>query len=208
MVEKSEFLYSAISDAQELIRFVDTKTAVAITILASYVVAFFSVIEKVVKYHYYFSCCFWLSLVFFVISLVGCIVITSRIIRPTNNPKDIVIFSNLSEPKLRYFLGANTYRKKCLYPFVNSSKFKLKANFDTYFKQICSAKEEDIIHALTFELFKVSFIRNIKNDRFNFLVWMLLTTTISFLTSYLFLVIETHLITENLKELQNHYQGI
>jgi len=50
MENKINFLNNAISDAQELIRFTDTKTAIVITILGGYIVAFFSNLEKIVQY--------------------------------------------------------------------------------------------------------------------------------------------------------------
>jgi hypothetical protein len=208
MDKKIEFLYSAISDAQELIRFVDAKTAVAITILAAYLVAFFSAIDNVVEYHSYYSFWFWLFLSAFLILIACSIIVTARIIRPTNNPKDNVNFNDIVEPKLKYFLTPNDYSKGNFYPFINSSSFKLKESFEAYINQLSGINDEDILNTLTFELFKVSFIRNIKNDRFNILLWLLVATTVSFLISYFYFIIETHQTTEYLKEIHRDCCGL
>src|SRR5574343_495856 len=89
---KISFLSNAIADAQELIRFCDTKTAIVITILGSYIFAFFSNIEKIVKYSSGYSYGFWILLSLFLLFLILCIVLTTRIIKPTNNPIDNIIF--------------------------------------------------------------------------------------------------------------------
>ena len=58
MENKINFLSLAISDAQELIRFIDTKTAIVITILGSYIVSFFVSLDKIAQYSDYYSCFF------------------------------------------------------------------------------------------------------------------------------------------------------
>lgn len=53
--EKIEFLYFAISDAQELIKFIETKTAVAISIIGSIAVGLFTNLETILKYFNLYS---------------------------------------------------------------------------------------------------------------------------------------------------------
>lgn len=204
---KISFLSDAISDAQELIRFCDTKTAIVITILGAYVVAFFSSIDKIIEYSYGYSCWFWFFLISFFVLLTLCIIVTARIIKPTNNPVDNVNFGGSDKPKVKFFLSPNDYSKGGLSSFTNSSDFKLKENFATYSQDLTNACETDIISSLTLELFKVSFIRNIKNDRFHTLLWLLVVTTISFFVAYLFFSIETHNTIEQLKNIHGHCCG-
>ena len=64
MEKKITFLTAAITDAQELIRFIDTKTAIVITILGAYIVAIFSVLDKIISNYNLFSLMFW--------SLISC----------------------------------------------------------------------------------------------------------------------------------------
>ena len=204
---KITFLSSAISDAQELIRFCDTKTAIVITILGAYLVAFFSSIDKIVENSSNYSCWFWLFLSLFFILLISCIVVTIRIIKPTNNPIDNINFGGQPIPKVKFFLAPNDYSNDCPYQISNSVEFKLKENFKDYSEKLSDAKNDDIISSLTLELFKVSYIRNIKNDRFNTLLWLLIATTILFLTAYLFYNIETHQISEYIKQARHSCCG-
>lgn len=204
---KISFLSDAISDAQELIRFCDTKTAIVITILSAYVVAFFSSLDKIIEYSFGYSCWFWVFLVAFFILLALCVIVTTRIIKPTNNPVDNINFGGSSKPKIKFFLTPNDYSKGTLHSFTNSVDFKLSENFETYSQEISNANNADIISSLTLELFKVSFIRNIKNDRFHTLLWLLVATTISFFVAYFFFSIETHNTIEQLKHIQGHCCG-
>jgi len=205
MDKKIDFLCNAIADAQELIRFIDTKTAVAITVLGAYVLAFFANADRIIEYSFGYSLCFWFSLSLFMVCITLCIAITVRIIKPTNNPAKNINFGNLKVPDLGFFLSPNEYFKDDFYPFYNSDSFKLNIDFEAYIKQITNSNEDNIIHSLTFELFKVSFIRNIKNDRFNKLLLLLAATTIIFFISYFLFTLETQQILNKIHTAQNCY---
>lgn len=199
-----DFLKTAISDAQELIRFTDSKTAIVITILGAYVVAFFTVIDKIIKYFSDYSVWFWLFLILFVVLLVISVLVTTRIIKPTNNPVKNIKLGNEQLPSLKFFLALNKYSKNEIFYLKNSDEFKLSESFETYFGQIKTTSDEDIIKSLTLELFKVSYIRNIKNDRFNILLKLLLLTTIAFAIAYFFYSKETQNIIEQIEFLSSH----
>lgn len=188
--KKIEFLYSAISDAQELIKFIDTKTAVAITIIGSIIVGLFTTLETTLNYFCFYSC--WFHFLFFslIILLVVCIWVTTRIIKPTNNPKDNLQIDPTKVFKLKFFIPVNKYRFG--FPFYNSDKHKLDEKFSDYSTSISNLTELEIIDILTLELFKVSYIRNIKNDRFNHLVTFLILTTIVFFTEYVLYLSQTN----------------
>jgi len=102
-------------------------------------------------------------------------------------------------PSIKFFLSPNDYSQGKLHALSNSSKFKLGENFKNYIQQLGVAQEADILKCLALELFKVSYIRNIKNDRFNILLYLLLLTTALFFTSYLFCCIETANTIQQLK---------
>ncbi len=188
--KKIEFLYSAISDAQELIKFIDTKAAVAITIIGSIIVGLFTTLETTLKYFCFYSC--WFHFLFFllIILLVVCIWITTRIIKPTNNPKDNLQIDPTKVFKLKFFIPVNKYRFG--FPFYNSDKHKLDEKFSDYSTSISGLTELEIIDILTLELFKVSYIRNIKNDRFNHLVTFLILTTVVFFIEYVLYLNQTN----------------
>lgn len=191
METKIEFLHSAISDAQELIRFIDTKTAFAVTILGAYIVTFFLSIEKIIQYSFGYSQWFWISVSIFIAFLILCIIITVRIIKPTNNPTDNINFGAANRPDVKYFLSPNNYSKGFLQSFRNSKRFKLKENYEIYVQKLSAATDDELLEILTLELFKVSFIRNIKNDRFNILLWFMLITSFLFFFSYFIFSFET-----------------
>lgn len=204
MEKKIEFLYNAISDAQELIRFTDTKTAVAITVIAAYVISIFSSIEKIVKFSSFYSIWFWLSLSFCFIFLLLCIIVITRIIKPTNNPVDNINFGEQTVPTLKFFLYPNDYSSGKCYPFSNSKKFKLAEKIDDYLKTLTESSDTSIINSLSLELFKVSYIRNIKNDRFNTLLWLILGLTIAFFLYHFLYSIETQQTISLIKEISHH----
>ncbi len=191
MDNKINFLNTAISDAQDLIRFIDSKTAVIITILGAFVASYFLSIEKIVTYSSDYSLCFWISLMSFIIYLFLCILVTLRIIKPTNNPVENLNLEEAATPLLKYFIPTNSYTNKYLFPFFNSKNYKLTEKFKPYIKNLTKSKDNDILEILTLELFKVNYLRNIKNDRLNTQLWLLLFTSILFTISYLILNIES-----------------
>jgi hypothetical protein len=188
---KITFLLAAISDAQALIRLIDTKTAVVITILSGYLIFIFSSIEKYSKFHLHYDYSLVISLLLFFFMLALCLIVTTRIINPTNDPNQNISLGESSSPSLKYFLGVNNYSGKWYYPFCNSMHFKLNETFDSYLKQLKLSEDEELINSLSHELLKVSYIRNIKNSRFNNLLILLLLTSLLFLFAYVVFVSET-----------------
>ncbi len=202
---KISFLTSAISDAQELIRVTDAKLGVVITILGAYIIAFFSAIEKISKYCMGYNIVFWLSLSFFLLLLIICIIIATRIIKPTHNPNDNINFGGYSQPSLKFFLSPNKYPKYSFYTFRNSKKFKLTEDIKNYAEILTNSKETDIINALTLELFKLSYIRNIKSDRFSKLLWWLLFTTVFFFLTYIIFTIQTENAIDTIEKMRQYH---
>lgn len=201
MENKINFLITAIADAQELIRFIDTKTTVVITILSAYIVAFFSVLDTIIANFSLYGNGFIFSLFVFLILLILTILITVRIIKPTNNPvENIKLGDDTNIPSLQFYISPNDYSKGIFFAFCNSNKFKLSETLKGYLSEL---KEKEIIASLSFELLKVSYIRNVKSDRFNTLLWFLFFTTISFFITYIYFSIENHIIMLNLKVLEN-----
>ena len=196
--KKIEFLYFAISDAQELIRFIDTKTAVAITIIGSIAVGLFTSLETTLAYFSYYSYWFHFTFLLLIVLLTICIWITTRIIKPTNNPKVNLQFDLKKTPSLNFFIPENKYQFG--FPFYNSDKHKLSEKLDNYIFSVNSLQNSEIIEILSIELFKVSFIRNIKNDRFKHLVTFLILTTLMFFIEYVLYLNQTN----DIKEILEH----
>ncbi|MFN4027710.1 MAG: hypothetical protein ACK4IZ_09710 [Flavobacterium sp.] len=199
MEKKITFLNAAIVDAQELIRFIDTKTAIVITILGSYLVAIFTILDKIIFNSNLFSSLFWFLISLFTVLLIICIVITARIIYPTNNPQKNIVLGNMQVPTLQFYLPMNEYDSN-LFPFFNSEKFRLSTTLESYSSQL---KNKNIIQSLTYELLKISYIRNVKNDRFKVLIYFLIITTFIFFASYIIFQIEMSEINKQFELLNN-----
>ena len=195
--KKIEFLYSAIKEAQELINFIDKKTAFAVTIIGSILVGLFTNLETIIKYFPYYNFWFHLSLFLLIGLLIICIWVTIRIIKPTNNPIENLKINDKEIFKINYFISINKYRIG--YPFFNSKEHKLVQNFEEFSTSLNNLSNLDIVNLLTLELLKVSFIRNIKNDRFNLLILLLIITSMLFSIQYILLYSQTNYIKFILK---------
>ena len=106
-----------------------------------------------------------------------------RIIRPTNNPVDNINLGNATLPALPFFIAPNNNIRG--FAFFNSSKHKLNLSLEIFLNEVTVSNNDEIIKSLSFELLKISFIRNIKSDRFNFLILGLVITTILFVIAFM-----------------------
>jgi len=183
MERKIEFLYAAINDAQELIRFIDTKTAIVIGVIGAFIVGLFSCFGNIVLYACSLSILTWLLLALVIVFLFISIWIILKIIKPINNPKDNILMDNMDDLPINFFISSNNY-SNALYLFFNLKGSKLSEGLKIYIERLKNITDEDIVNVLTFELFKVSYIRNLKNDRFTVLVWIVLILTILFIIFY------------------------
>jgi hypothetical protein len=196
---KLEFLYAAIVDAQETIRFVENKLTVAITIIAGFMVGIFTTIDKIVQCKTELSGVFWLSLVSLIILITLCIIIIVRIITPTTKAHSNINIQGIKLPFIDFYISPNNYKKKA-FAFYNDDEFKLSKTLNTYHLELKEAKDEDFINSLSYEVLKINFIRNIKRDRLRVLVNFLVATTIAFFAFYIFYSIETQQILSKLLE--------
>lgn len=197
--KKIAFLEKALDDAQETIRFLDSKTAVAITIVGAYFIGLLIAAENLVEYWKYYSLFFTFLLFTSVLGLIICVVIIKRIIRPTENPKDNIELNGAPLPELNFYIAPNAH--KWWFAFSNSPRHKLKCTYADYLNKVNAADSATIINSLSFEVLKVSFIRNIKNDRFKLLVRVLITTSFLATLGYYRYVVETHT-AKNIIEIQ------
>ncbi len=182
---KLDFLNTAIADTQELIRYTENKAAFVITILGGMIIYYFSMLNEICNNFELFSKWFWaVSILYFIFNFL-CILILLKLIKPIIVPNDNLIIENKNVPKLNYFLSKNNYNNK-LKAFFNSKEFKLDVNFESYFKTLETSTSDEILKSLTYELFKLSYIRNIKNDRFNILIKFLIFTVLFFIFSVIF----------------------
>ena len=182
--KRIEYLYNAIRETQDLIKFTESKIAFITGLLSAYFALVLLTIENVIKYQIYFS---WLLLIAFcltLISLIVCVWIIIRIIFPIKDPHHIIDAMPDDFPKIKFYLAPNKY-KTIFYPFINSSRDRLTISFGNYLSQIKNMDENELIKVLSFELMKISFIRNIKNDRLKCLVASLVVSSIGLFIFYI-----------------------
>jgi hypothetical protein len=187
--KKIEFLYAAIDSSQRLIKFTDTKTAAAIAIISAMVADLLNrlggTFEKIVEYSSLLGCLFNVTFLILVLLLISCIIIAGRIIKPTNNPTENLNIDSedIESVKNMYYIYKSKYAS-WNHMFFNSDKHKLDIKFKDYCDKINELDPNKIIKVLSFEILKVSFIRSIKDDRFKWLVRLLIATGTVFFVNY------------------------
>ena len=192
--KRIEYLYNAIKETQDLIKFTESKIAFIIGLLSAYFALILLTAETIIKYYIEFS---WLLLIIYfltLISLVICVWITIRIIFPIKDPQHTIDIIADEFPKTKFYLAPNRY-KTIFYPFVNSPRDRLTISFNNYLSQIKNMDEDELIKVLSFELMKISFIRNIKNDRLKWLVVFLVISSIGLIAVYILYHVELYRIS-------------
>jgi len=195
-----QFLYAAIADAQELIRFIDTKSAAAVTVLGALFVGMYSNLEMAVLHYSKFSCQYHFFLVMFAITWILGVWMVIRVLFPTMNPLNNVFFTGENIPdKTHFFLAKNKYDNKYGSLFLNIKSDKLDVKFEDYNSEVEALTTQNLINELSVELHKVSFIRNLKAERFKFLVWLTILASIFFFIQEIYYHIDKKQIIELLK---------
>jgi hypothetical protein len=197
-VNQIEFLYKAIADVQELIKFTESKAAFVVGIITAFVAVLFVTFENVIKYYSYWSFIFWIFYVSLMILMICCIWIIAKIIMPINNANECIQISKKDIPETEFYLAFNKY-KTVFFPFFNSQDHKLHIKYRPYYQKIKDLDDNAILKILTLELFKISFIRNYKSDRLKILIYFILITTIALILFYIAYQIELAEILELLK---------
>jgi len=184
-----EYLYNAITDVQDLIKFTESKAAFVIGILTAYIAVIFLTLENIIKYSSNWTCVFWLIYSAFIFFMILCIWIIAKIIMPIKKPTESIKISSDDIPETDFYLAPNHYGS-LLFPFTNSNKHKLKIDFNTFYHNIKNIEDKAIVKVLTLELFKISYIRNIKSDRLKILIYFILITSLLLTTFYIIYQIE------------------
>lgn len=167
---KIEFLYKALEDAQNTIRFTDTKAGlvlVGLTIIATFMGDFCStLIDLMIIPLNFLILCKITAAVIAIVSFIISAFIIFKAINPLSSPTDHVILENYSV-SIPFYLFSISPKMGWKDSLIELDKSKL----DYSVKDLCnlynSATEDDIIGSLTYELTKVSYIREKKIFRVN-----------------------------------------
>lgn len=171
------FLYKALDDNQNLIKFLDAKAAFAVALLSA-------MIGKILSdFGAYFP---WngqshyrqLLVLGFAVSAIIAVVLVGLIVFPTINP---ALNTSLLPPSGPLFFITQFDPKKWRRIFSRSPKCsRLAQTHSDYLTQITAADNELLLQIVSGEVLKVSYIRQIKADRFKALAISLVICSILF----------------------------
>lgn len=165
MSVKIDFLVKAIEEVQETNRFLDTKAGVVVIFESSLLAILLSgLIDKTVLEHIYYlqtnspKGYFIFLVVFAVVYILGLIVhilLTLKVIFPSESVEDHVDISDFEPRRLFYLYELN-------------KKDVIQPSLVDYAENLAEMTTDEIIKEYIFELLKLSYIRKKKRDRLAF----------------------------------------
>jgi hypothetical protein len=166
-----EFLYKAVEDTQNTIRFIDTKAAFCVTLLSGMAAG---ALQGTRTFH--FAAHEFLFLAFFAaigLSLFICL----RVIFPVIKPHS----AKSSRELPKFFIHQHKSHHWIRHTFSNSVDDVLCDDHDSYTKTLAKASDMDLVTAMCDELLMVSLIRQIKSDRLHTAMFSLVLAVALFL---------------------------
>ena len=194
--ERFNFIYNAINDTQETIRFTDTKSGAVIVVAMGLIAGVVTLLDK------YYTLLNQLAVLPKVIAIMGIIyfsvclfislILSLRSINPANNPNNHINIGDWQDmPNTKYYLSGLTssMRWEDYLWELNDLKFSLSAS--KYYKSIEESNDSDLLKSLTLELLKLSYIKEKKMQRtkaalkwIEQCIWTAALTTIMVLITY------------------------
>ncbi|MCQ1529517.1 DUF3307 domain-containing protein [Lutispora saccharofermentans] len=176
--EKYSFLYSAINDTQEIIRFTDTKSGAVIVVVMGLIAGVVTLIDK-----YYTSLkqltilpemIAILGVSYFLVCLFISLILSLRSINPANDPNHHIDIGDwLNKPKIKYYLCGMTPTMRWEDYLWELEDLKFSISASEYYKIMEESENTDILKALIMELLKLSYIREKKMQRTKAaLIWL------------------------------------
>jgi hypothetical protein len=175
--QQLSFLYKALDDNQNLIKFLDAKAAFAVALLSAMAGKVLSNFEAYFPWH---QQSMWRHLIIlgFGLSAIVTAVLVGLIVFPTINP---ALNTRLAPHSGPIFFLTQLEPKSWLRIFSRSPTFsRLVQDHGEYHAQITTADNEVLLRIVSGEVLKVSYIRQIKADRIKALVFPLVACSILF----------------------------
>lgn len=194
--EQYNFIYNAINDAQETIRFTDTKSGAVIVVVMGLIAGVVTLIDK------YYTLLNQLAVLPKVIAILGVIyfslcifislILSLRSINPANNPNDHIDLGDWpNSPNIKYYLSGLTPSMRWEDYLWELKDLKFSISASEYYKNIEGSKDPDLLKSLTLELLKLSYIKEKKMQRtkaalkwIEQCIWTVALTTIMVLITY------------------------
>ncbi len=170
-----EFLYRAVEDTQQTIRFIDTKAAFCVTLLSGMVAGALQGSPLAHHGRVLHNVCLFLFLCAVGLSLLVCL----RVIFPVIKPHSATpLPSGRVAPK--FFVHQAKGHHWLRHTFSNSVDDVLAEDHDSYTTTMATATSADLAVAMCDELLMVSLIRQIKSDRLHTAMYSLILAIGSF----------------------------
>jgi Protein of unknown function (DUF3307) len=170
---KEAFLYKALDDGQNTIRFTDTKAAAVIAFWTFFIATFISM--KGIWFKYIVELKSWTELIFVILLillmiayLIRSVILAYTALVPRSNPGAHIMSEDIQSKGLFYLYGYNLpVPLEPKYLYKNHKDLKLGKKTKEYIKEFKEITEEEVNNEIILELQKISFIRNLKIDRVN-----------------------------------------
>ncbi len=189
-------LHFLISECQETIKYIETKATISITIIAGFIVAIFEKSESLINNFLEYETVTYIFLSILTISIIISLSLLILIISPIQNPSKAIQEVDENIEFVKIYFPKNKYENKILSSFkINNENDSLNYSFSKFIKNIKS-DEKTFINSFSFELFKLSFIRNIKKDRLSLLIKVIIFTSLTFCITYIKLIQNDELIKQ------------
>jgi hypothetical protein len=154
-----DFLYRSVSDAQETIRFLDTKAAFCVTLLSAMMAAAFT---SVAQNHHPHSL-HWMALAIFAVTTLLTLALCLKVIFPTIHSQGAFSATGLASPA--FFLPHKKSRHRLLKSLWNTTSYPLGVTHDEHRESVVNASDMDLVHSMCDEVITVSVLRQVKSDR-------------------------------------------
>ncbi|WP_215192997.1 DUF3307 domain-containing protein [Exiguobacterium sp. s95] len=203
---KEEFLYKALEDGQNTIRFTDTKAAAVIAFWTFFISALISMknmwIDNVTDMKSWAEVVLVCILIFTMINyLIRSITLAYTVLVPRNNPGSHIISEGIEGKGLFYIHGYNLPGPlNFKYLYKNHEELKLGKKTKDYIQEFKEISKIEVETEIVLELQKVSFIRNLKIDRVNESISLLMRFMIVFFIILIYFFVENSF---NIKEISS-----
>ena len=168
--QKLNFLYNAIQDTQETIKFTDTKSGAIAVLGSAFVTAIVTLVDKYINLFNNQTDISKLILIagsaFFGICLFISLYLSIKSINPSNNPNKHVEFGDVDcEVDVNYYLTGLTPKMRFRDYIWECKDSKFSTSVEQYYDSISKVDSEGLLLSLTYEFIKLSYIKEKKYKR-------------------------------------------
>ena len=168
-----QFLYNAVEDTQNTIRFIDTKAAFCVTLLSGMTAGALQVTHS--RHPILHDIVF----IVFLCAVGLCLLICMRVIFPVIKPHSAPS-PHPGRPLPKFFIHQSRSHHWLRHTFSNTVDDVLCDDHNSYTAAVTASSDEDLVTAMCDELLMVSLIRQIKSDRLHTAMYSLVLGIVLF----------------------------